>query len=185
MVDVQFKSRGIFFFLIIILLLPLSEIKSQDISAGINLGGGSISGNTTNLGSYDISVFVQTESFFENDLYFRLTGLYCGDVDQILGTIRSYTPFLKGLSLTGVTMQTISGSIYAEEGGGFLYLNDRTIPTTNADDYGVTFSLLAGIDLTGFGNNGFKLGVGMNYGITFNSTLAKYYNFYLQVHYFL
>jgi hypothetical protein len=181
---IRFKSRITFFCLVTIFLLPLSNIKSQDLSAGVNLGIGSISGNTTSLGSYNVSVFVQTESFLENNLYFRLTGLYCGDIDQILGTIRKYSPFLKGISLKGVTVQTVSGSFYAEEGAGLLYLNDRTLSDANADDFGVTFSLLGGIDLTGFGNNGFKLGVGFDYGITFNNTLAKYYSFYFQAHYF-
>jgi hypothetical protein len=182
---VRFKSRITFFCLITILLLPFSKIESQDLSAGVNLGIGSISGNTTSLGSYNVSVFIQSESFFENDLYFRLTGLYCGDIDQILGTIRKYSPFLKGISFKGMTVQTISGSVYAEEGAGLLYLNDRTLSNANADDFGVTFSLLAGIDLTGFGNNGIKLGAGLDYGLTFNNTLAKYYSFYFQVQYFL
>lgn len=181
----RFEFNHILFYVSLIILIPLLSLKSQNLSVGINAGLGTISGNTTSVGSYNIALFIQTESFFADNFYLRLSGLYCGDVDQILGTIKNYNPFLRGISLKGLTVQNVSGSFYMEEGAGLLYLNDRTISSTNADDFGIAFSLLGGIDLTGFANEGFKLGLGLDYGITFNNTLAKYYSLYFQAHFFL
>lgn len=175
--------HGLFFFILIFLFF--SNIgKSQQISAGVDLGGGNISGNTVSIGSYNVTFFVQTPSYFEENLYLRLSLLYSQDIGIVLGTTRRYYPFIKGLSFKAIIFQDVGSSVYIEEGAGLLYLNDRTLSFSNDKDFGTVFSILVGLDLTDFSNKGVRLGAGMEYGITFNNTLAKYYSLYFQTQYF-
>lgn len=168
----------------LIFIFSANEGISQELSAGINIGGGNISGNTVNIGSYNLSLFIQSKSYFEDNMYLRLSMLYAQDINLPLGSTRNYYPFIKGLSLKAILFQDAGSLLYFEEGAGLLYLNDRTLSYKNTNDFGTVFSILTGLDLTGFDNRGIKLGLGMEYGITFNNTLAKYYSLYLQTQYF-
>ena len=73
--------------------------------------------------------------------------------------------------------------MFLEEGVGLLALNDRTFSDTDVWSYGVVLSLSGGWDLRGFNLSGFKLGAGVEFGITFNNTLARYSAFYLYFNY--
>ncbi len=91
------------------------------------------------------------------------------------GTIKGESP----------SIGAFTTSIFIEEGVGLLALNDRTFSDTDVWGYGVVLSISAGWDLRGFNLSGFKLGAGVEFGITFNSTLARYSSLYLYLNYML
>jgi hypothetical protein len=70
-----------------------------------------------------------------------------------------------------------------EEGAGIIYLNDRTFSDTNVWEPGVTFSVLGGIDFTDGFTKGIKIGLGLDYGITFTKTNASFSIINLQMQY--
>ncbi|MFC2134977.1 hypothetical protein ACFLTH_10190, partial [Bacteroidota bacterium] len=99
--------------------------------------------------------------------------------------LNKYYPFMKGMALKIYTEQKIKGIIFAEEGIGPLILNDRTFSDINVWNYGLTFSALIGLNFRGENLKGFTLGIGVDYGTTFNNTAANYYSTNLQVKYSL
>jgi hypothetical protein len=160
-------------------------LPQKSISIGGYLGGGVVSGNTTDKGSFSSSFFLEADPGFYQDLSIRLSFLYHTDFNSILpNTTKRYYPFIKGFGLKGITSQSIEPYFFIEEGLGLIALNDRTISGTDEWDYGANFSLSAGFDLRNFDTQGFKLSLGTEYGLTFNNTLASYFSLYLQAQYF-
>ena len=90
-----------------------------------------------------------------------------------------------GFNFKGITTQYFDGKIFLEEGVGLLALNDRTFIDTNVWDYGVVLSLSAGFDIRNFDLKGFRIGAGVEYGITFFNTLPQYSSVHLFLHYTL
>lgn len=95
-----------------------------------------------------------------------------------------YYPFLKIFSIKGFIRQDFFFPFYLEEGAGFIYLNDRTFSDVNVWEIGIGFSALAGYDFRKINTNGFSLGLGIDYGITFTQTTANYFLVFLQTQYY-
>src|SRR5690606_25776951 len=96
---------------------------------------------------------------------------------------QTYFPFVLGFSFKGVTSQYFESKIFLEQGVGVLVLNDRTFIDTDTWEYGVVLSFAAGFDLRNFDLKGFKIGAGVEYGLTFTGTLPQYYNVHLYFNY--
>jgi hypothetical protein len=153
----------------------------DDFGIGVNLGGGTLGGNMPTQGSFATSIFVEGNPGFSGNYLLRLTFVYNTDIDVLLpDATNRYFPFLKGFSLKGIQTQDFANSIYAEEGLGFIALNDRTYAGINEWDYGAAFSLLVGLDLRHGVQKGFKIGVGGEYGLTFNNNTVRYFSVFLQ-----
>jgi hypothetical protein len=163
--------------IIIILLAAYINIKGQ--SAGVSLGGGLISSNSPSVSSYSTSIFLESTVLF-NSFSIRLSILYAADYNQILpnSTIK-YNPFIKGVSLKGLTTQNYSGSYYLDEGIGLLMINDRIFNNSDFIDYGFVMSIGAGFDLRNDFPTGFRIGAGVDYGFTFTNTYANYFSLHL------
>jgi hypothetical protein len=73
--------------------------------------------------------------------------------------------------------------MFLEEGVGVLVLNDRTFSDTDSWEYGAVLSLVTGFDLRNYDLKGFKIGAGVEYGITFTGTLPQYFSLFLQFQY--
>lgn len=175
-------------FLIIVLffLLSLISIAQVRVNVGGFLGGGTIKGESPSIGSFAASVFIETNSVLFYEVSPRLCFIYARDFNAIIpNTKKPYYPFIQGFSLKGITTQYFDNNIFLEEGFGFLVLNDRTFSDTNTWDYGIVLALSGGWDLRGFNLSGFKLGAGIEYGITFNNTLAQYSSFHVYLNYSL
>ncbi len=172
-------------FLIIIFILTLSsKLFSQSIGVGAYLGGGVASGNSTNIGSFNSSLYVDIFTPFSDYIVPRISVIYTRDFNSLLpGNKSDYYPFLKSFSLKATTWQSLSNSMFLEEGVGPIMINDRTFSTTDVWTYGVVFSISAGFDLR-VENKGFKVGLGTEYANTFNKTLAKYFSLNLQGEFF-
>ena len=168
------KTFAVLFSLTLILFFTSVSI-SQTISAGASLGGGTIAGETPSIGSFSTSLFIESISPFEEDLSLRLSFFYMQDFNKLLpDTRRTYFSFLKGFSLKAILSQELENNLFVEEGLGFITLNDRTLSNINEWDYGVAVSLAGGFDLRKENLKGFKIGVGLEFGITFFNTLPKY-----------
>jgi len=169
-------------FFMIILISP--NIKSQsDFSIGAYIGSGYISGNSPNQTSLNTSVFLQMKTIFSDAFFLRFSFFYDRDFYYYLGTRSGYYPFIKGVTLKGIVVQDLANNLFFEEGFGFLYINDRMFSNTNVDDLGTVFSLTGGTDLSKYTNINVRLGIGLEYGLTFNNTLADYLSVHIQGEY--
>ena len=179
--------KKIFAAISLFIILNSSSLFGQDVfGVGAFIGGGTIKGNSPAQGSYTASIFIETNMPFVNIALLRLSFLYAADFNSILPDSRVvYNSFVKGITLKMMLSQPLENNFYLEEGMGLLLLNDRTFSDTDIMDAGLAASLLAGID---FRNNleadGFRLGAGVEYGLTFTNTLASYISFHLQGEYF-
>jgi len=90
---------------------------------------------------------------------------------------------VQGVTFKGVTTQYFDGRYFLEEAVGLLALNDRTFSDTDNWNYGVVLSINGGFDLRGFNLDGFKLGAGAEYGITFTNALPQYSSIHAFVNY--
>ncbi len=164
---------------------PLTAAQYK-IGAGLNLGGGTISGNFIKQGAFTSSFFVEAKPGTGSNFLLRLSFLYITDENILLTqSYGRYNPFIKGFSLKGSTSQSMSHNLYVEESLGPLLLNDRTYENINEWDFGVAFSLLGGLDLRDKNENGFKVGVGVEYGLTFTNSDVRYLSLHLQLEYML
>ena len=176
------------YLLLFILLSSLyfTSVAQVRISTGGFIGGGTIKGESPSIGAFTTSIFVETNTVLFLEVTPRLSFIYARDFSAIIpNTHKPYYPFVQGVSIRGITTQYFENNIFLEEGLGILVLNDRTFSDTDTWDYGIVLALSGGWDLRGFNLNGFKLGVGIEYGITFNNTLAQYSSFHIYLNYSL
>ncbi len=171
--------------LILLLFFSTSRLIAQNkFGFGVNLGGGSLAGNFTSQGAFTSAIFVEANPGFGKNFIARLTFLYISDENILLSqSYGRYNSFAKGFSLKGIIIQNMSGNFYLDEGLGLLMLNDRTFQNTNVWDAGGVFSIAGGIDLRNKNKNGFKLGLGVEYGLTFTNTTVRYASVHLQAEY--
>jgi hypothetical protein len=161
------------------------QVNSQAQSIGLTLGGGFFSGDSPNISSFTSSFFITSPPLFNNSFSIRLSLLYNADYNQILpNSTNQYNPFIRGVSLKGITMQEVDPVYYMEEGFGVLVLDDRIFSGMNATDYGMVISVGAGIDLRKNSLRGFRIGAGTDYAFTFTNTYAKYFSIHLSGQYF-
>ncbi len=169
---------------IIIILLFLSKAEAQNISIGGFIGGGSVSGFSASTGAFTSSLFAEVPTpFFGFNT--RLSFIYVQDFNILLpGSTNRYYPFAKAVSLKAMFTQPLNDPFFLEEGFGPVTINDRTFSNVDEWNYGVVFSLTAGIDFRKDSPAGFKTGLGVEYSITFGNTSAKYFSFHLQGQYY-
>lgn len=176
--------NNIFFSSLFIIILSIQCYSQSNIAVGVYAGGGSIKGNSPVEGSFGTSVFIEADIPLFEEVYPRLSFIYARDFSALLpDASQNYFPFVQGFSFKGITSQYFESKIYLEQGVGILILNDRTFIDTNTWEYGIVLSFTAGFDLRNFDLNGFKIGAGVEYGLTFTGTLPQYYNLYLLFHY--
>jgi hypothetical protein len=170
---------------LIILFLPVTNLSSQaKLSVGFYIGGGIINSNSPDLGSFTSSIFIEGAPLCSEYFNTRLSFIYAGDFDIIIpGSRQNYFPFIKGFSVKGILSQVINEPYYLEEGAGILIINNRTFSSLSEWNYGITFSLLAGINLRRLNASGVKLGVGTEFGLTFNESLPRFFSLHLQFQY--
>ncbi|MCX6168903.1 MAG: hypothetical protein NTX65_06175 [Ignavibacteriales bacterium] len=178
------KIKPIFFFLLFIVKIASAQIESLSIGGSLHLG--SISGNSPSVSSIGATFFIDFYPWFEHDVSFRSSFTYSQIVEKFLPENRTgkYYPFIKFFSLKGFIRQDFAFPFYIEEGAGFIYLNDRTFSDVNLWEAGIGFNALVGFDFRKINSNGFSLGLGIDYGITFTHTTANYFLVYLQSQYY-
>jgi hypothetical protein len=171
---------------ILLFIFFFSSISLAQLRVGVGgfIGGGTIKGESPNITAFTASVYIETNIAIFLEVTPRLSIIYAKDYNAIIPNVQKpYFPFVQGFSLKGIATQYLEEGIFVEEGVGLLALNDRTFRDTDVWGYGVVLSLSAGWDLRGFNLSGFKLGAGIEYGITFNNTLVQYSSINLYVNY--
>ncbi|MCH7963476.1 MAG: hypothetical protein IH852_06010 [Bacteroidetes bacterium] len=168
---------------VLLFIFFLSSIAFAQLrfGAGGSIGGGTITGESPSIAAFTASIYIETNFAMFLEVTPRLSYIYAKDFNAIIPNVRKpYFPFVQGFSFKGIATQYFEEGIFIEEGVGLLALNDRTFSDTDVWGYGVVLSLSAGWDLRGFSLSGFKLGAGIEYGLTFNNTLVQYssLNFY-------
>ncbi len=166
-----------------IIFITSINLNAQSFSVGGYLGGGFIKSNSPNEGSFTSSLFVDFAPPVSSVSY-RLSFLYHGYFAMIVpGSTNRYFPFVRGFSLKATTSQPVNEFVYIEEAAGLLTLNDRIFEGADEWDYGITFSILGGLDLRNNSPTGFKIGVGTEFGLTFNNNNAEYFSIHFQTQY--
>lgn len=162
-------------------VLSPASLAQVEFSIGGYAGGGSIQGNSPSEGSFGTSVFLEANLPLFEEVFPRLSFIYARDFSALIPDSRQgYFPFVQGFSFKGVTSQYFDSKIFLEEAVGLLMLNDRTFIDTDSWEYGIVLSFVGGFDLRNFNLKGFKLGAGVEYGLTFTGTLPQYFNLFLQ-----
>jgi len=170
---------------LLIILIVLTGIfasaKAQFMfSAGATIGGGYLKSNSPSVGAVTTSLFIETNTVLFSEVFPRLSFIFAKDFNAIIPNVeKPYFPWVQGITFKGVTTQYFDGRYFLEEGVGLLALNDRTFSDTDNWNYGVVLSINGGFDLRGFNLDGFKLGAGAEYGITFTNALPQYSSIHL------
>lgn len=184
-------NSRLYFIKTVILFILIFTIQTNTsaqlrVSAGGFVGGGFIKGNSPSIGSFAASFFVETNTALFAEVTPRLSFVFARDFNSIVPNVQKpYFPYVQGLSFKGITSQYFEDHIFLEEGFGLLALNDRTFSDEDSWSYGIVFSINAGFDLRGFELSGFKIGAGIEFGITFNNTLAQYSSLHFYFNYTL
>jgi hypothetical protein len=173
---------------VLLFIFILSSVSFSQLRVGFGgyIGGGTIKGESPHITAFTASVYIETNFAMFLEVTPRLSFIYAKDFNAIIPNVnRPYFPYVQGFSFKGIATQYLEDGIFIEEGVGLLALNDRTFSSTDVWGYGVVLSLSAGWDLRDFELSGFKLGAGIEYGITFNNTLVQYSSLNLYVNYTL
>jgi hypothetical protein len=170
--------------LIIVVVLNFYTYAQMEVSAGLYTGGGIVNANSPSQGVFTSSVFVEAYLNPSDYISARLSFIYATDFNSLVPQSRNqYYPSVKGISLKGIYTFYPNYNFYIEQGLGLTILNDRIYSDRNNWDYGVMASLLAGIDLRRNVLYGFKIGLGMEYGLTFFNYSIQYYSIHFIMHY--
>lgn len=162
-----------------------SNAKAQaNFGVGGYAGGGFLSGDSPDVGSYTTSIFFEFKTPFSESVIPRISFIYTQDFNKLVpGSTQRYFPFIKGVSLKGVASQDLSGNYFVEEGAGIITMNDHTFYNVSEWNFGVVTSLLIGLNLTDVNSEGWRIGVGAEFAFSFANTFAKYYSFHVQAEY--
>lgn len=170
-----------FAFIILFCSLTFAQIE---YSAGINAGGGFISANSPNEGAFTSSIFLDAYLNPEDYLSTRIGFIYATDFNSLVpGSRKQHYPSVKGLYIKGVYSYYITHDLFMEQSLGLLTLNDKIYSDRNTWDFGIVVSLTAGIDFREEYENGFRLGIGLEYGTTFIRYTIQYYTTFFQLQY--
>ena len=181
-----FSIVKVILFLTFFSVLQSPSFAQFRVSVGGFVGGGFIKGNSPSVGSFSASFFVETNTILFTEVTPRLSFIIAKDFNSIIPNVRKpYFPFVQGITFKGITSQYFKSHIFLEEGFGLLALNDRTFSDEDSWNYGIVLSINGGFDLRGFELGGFKIGAGIEYGITFNNTLAQYSSLHFYFNYTL
>jgi len=169
---------------IIVLFLSACSYSQIEASAGVYTGGGVISANSPSQTVFTSSVFIEAFLNPMDYLAARLSFIYATDFNSLIPESKNqYYPFIRGISLKGIYTFYFTSNIFMEQGLGGVVLNDRVYIDRNDWDLGVIGSLLWGVDLRKEDYNGFKVGVGTEYGLTFMNYSPQYFSIHFQAQY--
>ena len=160
------------------------SFSQSELNIGAAAGAGFISSNSPNEGAFTSSIFVGGYLNPGDYISTRIGFLYATDLNSIVpGSNKQYYPSIKGFYLKGIYSYYITNSFYTEQGLGLITLNDRIYSDRNNWDYGIVISLLAGIDFREISRNGFRIGLGLEYGLTLVNYNIQYYSTHFQIQY--
>ncbi|MGB5530916.1 MAG: hypothetical protein WBQ32_13190 [Ignavibacteriaceae bacterium] len=181
---IYFLPTRLLILLILFIVINFAANAQLRISIGGTVGGGFLKGNSPSVGTVTTSFFLETNTVLFSEVFPRLGIIYARDFNAIIPNVdKPYFPYVQGITFKGITTQYFDGRYFLEEGVGLLALNDRTFSDTDDWNFGIVLSINGGFDLRGFNLDGFKLGAGAEYGITFTNALPQYSSIHFFVTY--
>lgn len=176
-------TRTIKILILICILSNSSYAQIKSVSGGLKLGLGEVRGNSPSVTSLGLGFYLDFVPWFSDELTFRTGFLYAQKLERFLPENRTqrYYPFIRSFSVEGVLKVQLNRLFFLEQGVGLIYLNDRTFGDINEWEPGAKFHMLSGIDFSDDESVGIRLGLGLEYGITFTKTNASYYLIYFQI----
>ncbi len=152
--------------------------QTRDISFGLNIGGGVLSGNIPSQGSFFISLSGEIRPILTQEFSLRGNIFYIQKIEILLPEDRTnrYYPFVNGISLQLILRQELNEFIFFEEGLGPLYMQNRTFSDSKDNNAGVVFTFGAGLKIS----NHFNLLAAGEIAETFGNNAVRYVVFYLQ-----
>lgn len=162
------------------------EAQFKSFHMSTYFGYGVIKGNSPAQESLFGSLTLGTGHEILGDVELRVGYLYARKITYFLPEDRTnkYYPYIHSFSLKGFIKQTLTGDYFLEEGIGLILINDRTFSDVNVWDTGMGVNAMAGVDLRDASGSGFKVGLGVEFSITFTNTTASYYLLNLQSFYY-
>ena len=180
------KLKFVFILFVIFLSIQSSVFAQLSKPAiGANIGGGTISGQSPEIGSLSTGLFVQASPWFMEEYALRLGFNYSRKLEYFLpGNERSFFPFVQAFSLKLVLTQYSGEGKFFEESVGFVYLNDRTFSDVDTWSAGAVFNVQFGFDLRNEMRKGFTMGPNLEYAFTFSDISANMFSINLQSFYY-
>lgn len=177
------KNKKLLISAVLFIIFSASASAQSNFGIGGYVGGGGLYGNFPGQGSFTSSLYLEMNPGISKSLDARLGFIYISDYNALLPETqpRPY-PFIKGFYLKAVSSQLANENynLFIEEGLGPAAINDRTFGN-NSWDYGIVFSLGAGIKMKKEGHTGIMLGAGTEYGLTFTNTSISYLSVHFEI----
>ncbi len=153
----------------------------DNIKIGGGIGLGSIKGNLPAQTSYAGKIFIETEPFILPFNSIQVAFTFAQKLEKIIPENRTnrYYPFINSFSLSGISKQYVTSSLFIKEAFGLLLLNDRTYDDVNTWNYGFILSVSGGTTLS----KKSEISIGLDYGLTLNNTNASYFLFMIEMQY--
>ncbi len=153
----------------------------DNIKIGGGIGLGSIKGNLPAQTSYAGKIFIETEPFILPFNSFQVAFTFAQKLEKIIPENRTnrYYPFINSFSLSGISKQYVTSSLFMKEAFGLLLLNDRTYDDVNTWNYGFILNVSGGTTLS----KKSEISIGLGYGLTLNNTNASYFLFMIEMQY--
>lgn len=176
--------KSIFNSLLFVFLFLSLKISAQTIGAGINIGAGTLSGDSPNISCFGNSINIFFKPGWEESLTFKAMYIYQADVQSVLpGTKKPYTPYLSGVGAAIVHNNNTGTGLFFEEGIGIIFLNNRTYSDKNEWGPGILISSSIGTEVYSGKNERIEMLAGAEYGITLYNTYVRYFNLKLEAKY--
>lgn len=165
------------FFLLIAFKTANAQFDSLRIGGGI--GFGSLLGDFPSQSTLGAKIFLETDNAFSPFDKLQFHFAYAQKIEKFLpGDYKiQYYSYMYSIGLTGLFTQKFNKFISVDEGIGLLLLNDRSFDDIDVWNYGVSLNVLGEIKL----NNKVNMGLGLDYGLTFNNTNMSYFLIFIQV----
>lgn len=183
----QNKSKLKLFQLLLLFTISsnaFAQIHILSINTGISIG--TINGNSLPFTVFGGKISSDFNLWFSKEVTFQIGFEHVRKIEYFLpeNSVGKVYPFINYYQIKALINQKFYKQLFLEEGVGLILLNDRSFSDTNIWEYGGTFSLSAGIDFRNEIDSGFMLSIGVNYGITINSTAVSFSLITLQTKYF-
>jgi hypothetical protein len=184
MIIFKLKSYNPIYLLLLMIFISTGINGQITGGAGAYLGGGVIRSNSPSQASFTSSIFAEKFLFPADYISARLSFIYSADFNSIIpGSRLQYNPSVLGVSLKGIYSSYFTYEIFLEQGLGFAALNDRIYRDRNNWDFGMIVSLLGGIDFRKNTFEGFRIGIGVEYGLTFINSSIHYSSLHFEAQY--
>lgn len=171
--------------LILLLLFIFSvSIFAEELNnkIGFSIGTGSIAANSPNQTVISFGSYYDFYPHIWNNIDFRISALYAKKYDYFLpknGDGKFYS-YLFSFGLSAVTYQQAGTNLFLEESIGGIFVYDKIFNYQINRSFGFNIGIAATISLKEESPKSSSIGIGLNYGLTFNNYNTNYFLYSIQ-----